>query len=805
MYKSIFLITSLFFSTIGYSQVEIFKEFDDLTEGEVSSIFQKDGGNDFYFTTYANRNYDLWYSDGDINNTIKLASFPDNGFIGTNPNINTKERTYGFANGKFIFRATVNGNNELWSSGGTVSSTQKIADLDGYPGYKSVSTKDHFFFTINSNLYCTDGTPGNLDLIYDGYIRGHLATFEGKLVYITNASNSSINLYDPVTSSATLLHSWTSELQPGYIFSSNDNIYAHFHDANFKWSIGIYNFFSSKFDIIHNYAPGATNFSRDARSFFNIDGDVYFGSPDINATSSNFYDNHYYALWKISGSDVVQLIRVLPTSTTVNGFPSLVQVWEMNNKVYATFRGGTTSVFSTDGTPENTLGLLSFDTPTQVPGIQTNGERAFFFLESNNGIQELTDSEIKDLVPFSTSSVASRGFAFAGENVFFTLDENTYSEDMWYFNIGADSDNDGVLDLDDLCLNTESGSDVDEFGCQIPLGCESGYGITGIYDDFSLEGSPVNGEGGVYDWEEITLEGDDHPNYQLISTRNQVTQSLDLIVTQGSNYVPFGFSFGVQNNISNTIDLSGNEDYELDIVNNSNQAVTVNVGFIDIDDNIINTYSSGLNTPFNEAWQHSISFDLSSAENKLISNTFENAVYADYESNTISSSFDFSRVKGIMLTFVAKDGGALTEANIRINSIRIGDCSTASNNVDQSLLDDDNDGVVNSQDLCQNTSIGVDVDSDGCSPEQLQAIGLEESEFQGINIYPNPTNAMLYIDQTEIKFKRAIIRDLKGKEIGTYSIEGSQFKIETSSMSSGVYLLNLQNKHTSIVTKFIVN
>jgi len=74
-------------------------------------------------------------------------------------------------------------------------------------------------------------------------------------------------------------------------------------------------------------------------------------------------------------------------------------------------------------------------------------------------------------------------------------------------------------------------------------------------------------------------------------------------------------------------------------------------------------------------------------------------------------------------------------------------------------------------------------------------------------LYPNPANNIIYLNLSEIAINQALIRiyDMHGKEVLTQSINQTNFEIDISSLSSGVYFVNIISADDIITKKLIIN
>ena len=79
---------------------------------------------------------------------------------------------------------------------------------------------------------------------------------------------------------------------------------------------------------------------------------------------------------------------------------------------------------------------------------------------------------------------------------------------------------------------------------------------------------------------------------------------------------------------------------------------------------------------------------------------------------------------------------------------------------------------------------------------------IDDFEFQGIFLYPNPTQDVLNIQGLQAKLKEIEIYTLEGRKVLTQIT--SLDRVNTSKLSQGVYLLKLKHDDTSSKTlKFV--
>ena len=89
---------------------------------------------------------------------------------------------------------------------------------------------------------------------------------------------------------------------------------------------------------------------------------------------------------------------------------------------------------------------------------------------------------------------------------------------------------------------------------------------------------------------------------------------------------------------------------------------------------------------------------------------------------------------------------------------------------------------------------------------ECDALGLNDNFFQEINIYPNPVNNILYIDNYDLRFTNNDLQiiDITGKTVQQLTISKPQSSINVSHLLTGIYFLQLQNNSSTILTKKII-
>lgn len=153
----------------------------------VGNSLQENNGNIFFFGSNNIYGRELWKTDGTLAGTTIVKDI--------NPGYNSSignERMYKF-NNKIVFIATDNNLNlALWSTDGSASNTVSFYTLNnGYSIFYDYDVESYngMFFTINGNLWKTDGTFNGTNLIYNNIPNiNKLTHFKNKTYIDTNTN-----------------------------------------------------------------------------------------------------------------------------------------------------------------------------------------------------------------------------------------------------------------------------------------------------------------------------------------------------------------------------------------------------------------------------------------------------------------------------------------------------------------------------------------------------------------------------------------------------------------------------------------
>lgn len=165
----------------------------------VENSLEESNGNVFFFGSNNIYGKELWKTDGTVAGTTVVKDINP----GSDSSIGS-EKMYKF-NNKIVFIATTNNFNlELWSTDGTDSNTVSFYPLtnNGYPVFYDydVGNYNGMLFTINGNLWKTDGTFNGTNLIYNNISNiNKLTYFKNKIYIDTNTDIYYIDQADQVS------------------------------------------------------------------------------------------------------------------------------------------------------------------------------------------------------------------------------------------------------------------------------------------------------------------------------------------------------------------------------------------------------------------------------------------------------------------------------------------------------------------------------------------------------------------------------------------------------------------------------
>lgn len=348
-----------------------------------------------------------------------------------------------------------------------------------------------------------------------------------------------------------------------------------------------------------------------------------------------------------------------------------------------------------------------------------------------------------------------------------------------------------IIDNCDVCSGGNTGKAIN--ACE--GGCVSGYSSKGIKEDFTLTAEPFNANGGVYAFGEAALGGDANPEFQALLTRNTAASQLEVKLTQGlGKYVPFGFTFG--SSPTKTIDISLNSTFEFQFKNLSTTNLKVAVSIQDINNKVINTYASASGKPFADAWKYAIESNVNAGASINFKGDFKNGYNANYNTSSYESTFDYTKVKSILITVTNQSNNgapdykplAYSNATLAIEDMRMGDCSQASYDNGRDCFGDLNgSATIDLCNVCSGGKTGVPVNQCFTSTD-------DESENNNtLSIYPNPTQDVLYLSKSA-KWKL-------GSALGNELMSGEGNELNLMELPSGMYILSIGEFSIKVLKK----
>lgn len=280
-----------------------------------------------------------------------------------------------------------------------------------------------------------------------------------------------------------------------------------------------------------------------------------------------------------------------------------------------------------------------------------------------------------------------------------------------------DSDDDGVVDATDICPNTPNGVNVNKNGCAIANEFESNVcqGFNNFQNYVRTDFSNVEVENLLY-WNKKGVE------VSSVYEADVVNEELLIKCDKADpNYVAQGFSFGQDSNGDDvTADISAFKKLILDVRfdptgSYSKPDVLLGVQIEDADGNVINGDKTANDLRVlvtTGQWKVGQEFDFTDGVNIQWINGVK----------TTTDVFDFTRVTKIIMFCNPGAGESWSRpeftGNWKIDNFSFGFDASDDRPCD-AIRDEDNDGVRIEDDSCRNTISGISVDGKGCATYQL--------------------------------------------------------------------------------------
>lgn len=191
---------------------------------------------------------------------------------------------------------------------------------------------------------------------------------------------------------------------------------------------------------------------------------------------------------------------------------------------------------------------------------------------------------------------------------------------------------------------------------------------------------------GLYFWD----DKDDVNGFTVASTRTG-NSKYGLTVTQAfDSFEPTGVGFGDDNGadpggVLNTIDLSGDATFSIDVVNTGDSSIKFRLALQDANGVELDSYAEALEDAggFANAWKYGIEIVVASGGSGTLSGTFAGGVKADYGTSSFVDGFDFTKVTAVMITVVNSNQDAsyktygLDAQTVEVTNFKVGTCPVA--------------------------------------------------------------------------------------------------------------------------------
>jgi len=142
---------------------------------------------------------------------------------------------------------------------------------------------------------------------------------------------------------------------------------------------------------------------------------------------------------------------------------------------------------------------------------------------------------------------------------------------------------------------------------------------------------------------------------------------------------------------------------------------------------------------------------------------------------------------------------------------------------DYRFADNDSDYIVNTWKYVDLSSLGdVDTYEFDLSSSDTGAFGMNTPAYFCIDnfsfntttavhnvaapvakVYPNPATNMLYVDLSDNSVQQVSVMSVSGSTINTYAVTGKQLAINTASLPSGMYFLQLSGNNKNATVRFV--
>jgi hypothetical protein len=305
----------------------------------------------------------------------------------------------------------------------------------------------------------------------------------------------------------------------------------------------------------------------------------------------------------------------------------------------------------------------------------------------------------------------------------------------------------------------------------ITQSCVVGYTPTGIYDDYSS----TTQNGSLY-FGSVPGTGND----SVSRTTNPGKAAIFSTQAYGS-YDLLTLSFGnTGTGARNTIDLTSDQTYTVDITNPSSDTSTISfqISIVDSLGNIINTKAAALSDPngFSNAWKYGTSIQIAPGETQTLSGTFAGGVYSNYNTSSYDQNLDFTIVSQVWFYYANVD-------------------QEASDGYKPYGLDNGTDPLV----IIDNLRVGA------CT-QLVTGLFSPSVVKSNMTITPNPASSQVEVSYNDAS--KALIfsvTDITGKVVKSVAGNGSTANISVSDLAKGMYFVTTISDNTPVsVSKLVV-
>ena len=416
------------------------------------------------------------------------------------------------------------------------------------------------------------------------------------------------------------------------------------------------------------------------------------GIEDFEALRQLYADNHNLYFVDISRNQNLEVLSVNNNNLTlidISNNPGLQMLHIADNNIFGLEIQNNTSLDDLN-LSNNYIGSLDLSNQPGMARLLLNNCGIMFIDLSNlDNLQEFSILEN----PIDCIGVSQNQLDNIPEN-WQKAEDVTYSIDCNYVEISydGDTDQDGVLDEDDLCPETPAGQIVDEYGCSI---VDQDKDLDGVLDSFDL--CPETAAGSVVDEFGCAIAETDSDFDGVLNEFDACPDSLPGIAVD---------EYGCSEQQKQEKEEQGDDDED---------------GIINLLDRCPDTPSGTevnatgcTNEETNDQQQLDSDFDGVNNEEDLCPNTELGVMVNEFgcAMNTLDQDYDN----------VTDDLDLCPDTPIGETVDEFG-CSVA-----QKEADTDMDGIENAYDLCPKTPPYTAVDSRGCSEEQIAY----DSDFDGV-------------------------------------------------------------------------